>query len=383
MVDLSRKRTRMALPQRREPHWQQLARGAFLGFRRGADTWIARYRGRDGKQQYHALPGVRADDFDEAKQRAEAWLEQMGAAGVRSARRGTVRAALEAYLTDLTRHGRAQSAETYQRRFELVIYGDPLAGFPLDSVTRNDVLEWRERLASDEREPGTINRYVSSVVAGINRAIDLGSVGNPRAWKLERLVNDREDEGTAVFLTVPQRKALLAAATLHAGDFFRALELTGARPHELAKAVVSDFDGESIRLSHRKGSPPKLRVRHTVLSPEGVAHMRRAAKDKAPQSLLFPDANGNSWRQEYWAREVRAAVARHNETSPPGAQLPVGLITAYGFRHARISELLQVYGIDPLTVAKQTGTSLQQIEATYHKFIGSAMKEKLAAVRES
>jgi hypothetical protein len=46
--------------------------------------------------------------------------------------------------------------------------------------------------------------------------------------------------------------------------------------------------------------------------------------------------------------------------------------------HARISELLQVYGVDPLTVAAQTGTSLRMIERTYFKLIRSAMLEKLA-----
>lgn len=47
----------------------------------------------------------------------------------------------------------------------------------------------------------------------------------------------------------------------------------------------------------------------------------------------------------------------------------------------RIGELLQLYGIDPLTVAQQTGTSLAMIEKAYFRFIPSAMKEKLAAAR--
>jgi hypothetical protein len=34
-------------------------------------------------------------------------------------------------------------------------------------------------------------------------------------------------------------------------------------------------------------------------------------------------------------------------------------------------------------VAAQTGTSLQMIEQAYFKFIPSAMREKLAAVRDS
>ena len=55
MSDLSRKRDRDRLPLRREPYWQRLAAGAYLGFRRGPDTWICRYRSRNGKQLYRAL----------------------------------------------------------------------------------------------------------------------------------------------------------------------------------------------------------------------------------------------------------------------------------------------------------------------------------------
>jgi integrase len=55
--------------------------------------------------------------------------------------------------------------------------------------------------------------------------------------------------------------------------------------------------------------------------------------------------------------------------------------SAYSFRHARISELLQIYGIDPITVAAQTGTSVAMIEKAYLRFIPSAMQEKLAALK--
>jgi hypothetical protein len=43
--------------------------------------------------------------------------------------------------------------------------------------------------------------------------------------------------------------------------------------------------------------------------------------------------------------------------------------------------LLQVFGIDPLTVAQQTGTSVSMIERSYFRFIASSMREKLNAVR--
>jgi hypothetical protein len=48
---------------RREPYWVRMDAGAFIGYRRlssGNGTWIARLRGDDGKQHYHALGS--ADD---------------------------------------------------------------------------------------------------------------------------------------------------------------------------------------------------------------------------------------------------------------------------------------------------------------------------------
>ena len=75
----------------------------------------------------------------------------------------------------------------------------------------------------------------------------------------------------------------------------------------------------------------------------------------------------------------RGMSATFNQRTGVKARIPEGA-SAYSFRHARISELLQVYGVDPLTVAAQTGTSLRMIERAYFKFIRSAMLEKLAGL---
>ena len=72
----------------------------------------------------------------------------------------------------------------------------------------------------------------------------------------------------------------------------------------------------------------------------------------------------------------------HNAKATQGDKV-LDAATAYSFRHARISELLQIHGVDPLTVAAQTGTSLSMIEKTYLKFIPSAFKAKLAEMRET
>ncbi len=383
-MDLSRKRLRDGLKPRSDCYWQRLAEGAYLGFRRGPDTWHARFRGRDGKQQYQPLG--EALEYDAAKERAEAWLSQLAGSSVRSAKRDTVIAALETYVADLRRHGRAEAAKKAQGEFRTALgfdrkamcYTDPLAGLQLEDATKDDFADWRDRLLPG-RLPRTVNRYVRAVTAALNRAHQLGHVGNPGSWRMQALSDDEESE-TAVFLTPAQRKGLIGAASAQAAAFLRGLELSGARPKELAEAVVSDFDGERLKLSHRKGRPPKLRSRYVVLDIDGVGFFKSQAEGKSAGDRLFGTAEGKFWRRDLWAAEVRSAIARYNRTAEASTRVPTGA-SAYSFRHARISELLQVYGVDPLTVAAQTGTSLRMIERTYFKFIRSAMLEKLAGLK--
>ena len=378
MPDLSRKRERERLPIRHTPYFQRIGRSAFLGFRRGPDTWSARYRGRDGKQTHKFLGGPL--EFDEAKRRAEAWLAHLAGSAVRSVKRATVREALEAYLADLRRHGRSDTAREAEGRFKTVIDEDVLAGLELEAVTRDDFLEWRDRLL-EGRQARTVNRNVRAVVAALNHAMDLGYLGNPAAWKLHSLSDEIEETGeTAVFLDAAQRKAVIAAASPAAARFLRALELTGARPKELAAAVVADFNGRSLRLAHRKGRPAKLRARYVVLGAEAIEFFNEQSKDKLPNAPLFTEDGETLWRRHIWAREVRAAIARHNQDASAKRRISTDA-SAYSFRHARISELLQLYGVDPLTVAAQTGTSVAMIEKAYLRFIPSAMQEKLAALK--
>jgi hypothetical protein len=137
---------------------------------------------------------------------------------------------LQAYLADLRRHGRLDTAREAEGRFKAVIYGDALADLELEAVTRDDFLDWRDRLL-EGRQPRTVNRHARSVQAALNQAVELGYVGNPAAWRLKALSDDVDEGGeTAVFLDAAHREAVIAAATPAAGRFFRGLELTGARP---------------------------------------------------------------------------------------------------------------------------------------------------------
>jgi integrase len=360
------------------PYYMRLAKGAYLGFRRGPDTWLARYRDRKGTQHHKALGPYL--EFDDARSQAEEWIAQFTGSTVRTIKRATVRQALEAYIADLRRSDRFHAALQAEQRCNAHIWDDPLAGVELERLTQEDLLEWRDRVRKG-RLARSINRYVATVVAGLNRALELGYVGNRSSWKIRQLPDDAEDEGTAVFLTPPQRRLLIACAEPHAAAFFRGLEFTGARPKELAATRVQDLDASTLRLAHRKGQPPKLRVRHTVLSADGREFFRRQAADKDPLAHLFAQDGGRPWDRYTWSEAFRAAAQAVNDAQG-STQIP-RRASCYSFRHARISELLQVHSVDPLTVAQQTGTSLAMIEKAYHRFIPAALQEKLAAVRDS
>jgi hypothetical protein len=155
-----------------------------------------------GMQQWQPLG--EALEFDEAKRRAEDWLSQFAGSPVRTVKRDTVIAALEAYLADLRRHDRADAANTAEGRFRTALgfevktksYKDPLAAMQLEDTTQYDFLDWRDRLRNG-RLPRTVNRLVRAVFAGLNRANRLGHIGNPAAWRFEALPGDDESE-TAV-----------------------------------------------------------------------------------------------------------------------------------------------------------------------------------------
>lgn len=375
--DITKKHIRDRLRRRREPYFRQVRQRCYLGFRRGPDTWIARYRPPGSREEFHAIKGA-GIDWSAALQHAEGWFAKMTGTAVRLIVRSSVRHALEAYLEDLRRHGRHGAAKGAEWRFRKYVWGDPLAAIEFERLTRDDMEDWRQR-ALPGRTARTVERQLRSVKAGLSRAVELGHVGNPAAWKLHKLQDDHTGE-TAVFLNAAQRAALISAAELQAAHFLRGLQATGSRPGELAAARVADFDGQTLRLVHHKGKPPKPRLRYVVLSAEGVEFFQAMVAGRKPEEpLLVEGAQGTAFRPYTWARRIREAIVHHN-TLHPDSPLPV-TASAYSFRHSRISELLQLHGVDPLVVAQQTGTSVAIIERAYMKFIPSALREKLAAIR--
>jgi integrase len=383
MNSITTKTARAKLVQRREPYWLMLGPGRALGFRAGPGTWIARLRTAEGKQQYKALDDLGPDpDYGVAKAAAECWFVEMARGARRAPKRGTVRDALAGYLRHLRSQGRRATAREAGARFNLVI-DDGLGRLKLESVTRDDSEAWRNRLKKG-RQPRSLNRHVRAVSAALNLATkQLGHTGNPAAWTLTALSDDTESAGEgAVFLTADQRGRLIAKSPKHLAALLTGLQHTGARPSELADATVSDFDAVigTLTLRCRKGRAAKVKARGVVLSTEGAAFFSSQAKGKLAAAPLVASPEGAHWRRHEWAPGIREAIGKANEKTKPKDRIPVAA-SAYSFRHARISELLQHYAVDPLTVAQQCGTSLSMMQLYYFKFIPRTLRAKLDAVK--
>ena len=79
------------------------------------------------------------------------------------------------------------------------------------------------------------------------------------------------------------------------------------------------------------------------------------ADRKQADDPLLTRAGGNAWNKDAWKGPVKTAVAN--------AHLPVAT-TAYTIRHSVITDLV-TSGLDLLTVAQLSGTSVAMIERHY------------------
>lgn len=367
------KSARDRLPARREPYWKALQTGRSLGFRKTARAgfWLARYRA-DGRQHYRALGEVSVLSLDDAKAAAEAWFRTMAGGATTTVKTGTVRDAFLAYVDNLEAEGRQGAADEARWRCGLVIEGDRIGAMRLDRVTVDEVTAWRKRVHTPSRSASTVNKHLRILKAALNQAVRMGFAGNPEAWRSVRALPNAGRQRD-LFLDLTERRALLNATADHARLYLEGLMHTAARPGELARALVSDFDARqgtlTLRCSKGRGGQERTRTFH--LTPEALRVLKAAAKDKLPAAALFTNALCEPWGKMQLSRLVRAAAKK--------AGLPPGVVP-YTLRHSIISEWLQA-GINAVTVAKMAGTSVLMIEKHYHKFIAEPTLERLSMIQ--
>ena len=365
-MDLSKVANRDKLKPAREPYWQRVAVGQFLGFRPSAvgagGTWIARQYDADAcRQRQHALgdfghlaPNER---HPAALKEARAWFDHLSLGGTPKVQ--TVAQVCRAY---------AASRPDAEARFKRQVYGHRIARIALHKLTEPQVAAWRAHLealparitrhkgagqVTRPRSRASINRDMADFRAALNAALDRREVANDLAWRKALRPFEGAGKRRNLYLDRDQRRVLLAALPDDLRAFAHALCLLPLRPGALSALTVGDFDARRSELVIERDKAGE--GRHILLPAETAAMLKAQARSKLPTAPLFTQADGRPWSKDYWKRTFKAAV--HAAGLPADA-------TAYTLRHSTITDLVSG-GLDLLTIAQISGTSVLMIERHY------------------
>lgn len=377
---LATKAQRDKLTVRREPYWQNIVSRGYLGFRRteSGGTWIARYRGLDGKQEYNALKlplDVAEDEArDVAAKLAQGWMESLVTGAVAPGSGGyRVSDASTAYIENLrARKGEGPAADA-EGRINRKVKGSALWDKRVDRLSSGEIEAWLHSMVPrglDDEEArkakDSANRNLTTLKAVLNHAWKAGKVGSPNAWAKVQPYT-KVAKSRRVFLNLEQRRRLLDHTDGAFRDLIEAAMLTGARYGELRQLRVEDFDKSAHRLEIHKG---KTGVRTVALSQSAQTFFQRVSRGKLPGAPLLPRSDGEPWAHSDQDELMRAAVKK--------SRLPKETVF-YTLRHTFIAEALKA-GIDIASVAKNCGTSVRIIELNYAKFIPEDLSAKLDEV---
>ena len=376
-AEIDKATARNKLEPRREPFWgPPIERGLFVGFRRLelGGNWIARYRNAEGKQVYQSLGAVSPEnDYEAAKREARRWMRAADA-GVQTHRILTVSDVCKDYTKALKAEGRERAATDSRKRFDRIVHGDAIGKIRADKLTQRHLEAWMSRMEAGEmagRKRGTpakatFNRNLTSLKAALNRAVSRREIPHERAIEWASIKPHKDADGRReLYLDRAQRRALLDAMGRELRDLAECVALTGCRPGDPAAMVRKDYDSRTGSVTFRT----KTGSRMIPISPTAKALFDRLAKDKKPGALMF--TNGDKpWNPQAWAPLVKAAASK--------AELPPDTVL-YVLRHGWITDAI-VGGMDVVTVARLTGTSLEMISKVYGHLVQGATREKLAKI---
>jgi site-specific recombinase XerD len=375
-TSISTVKAREALKARHEPHYVKLTRGQYLGFQKLTPTstgsWVARYRDEEaGKQRKRGLGDFStlppSDRYGAAAKAAGEWFAHLGKGGASKA--VTVLVACANYVDHVRADRGDTPADDMRMRFKRWVDSD--AGFSrtdLQKLTKTRVEHWRKALAKTPakisrddravpltrpRAASSVNRDMAALRAALNFAHDAGHVTSDMAWRvaLRPIVN--ADGQRDAYLDRAQRTALIGAAQADVGVLLRALCLVPLRPGALAALTVASLDKRLGVLTI--GKDKSGRDRKIKLPPSLAEFFAECSKDKLPAAPLVSRADGKGWNKDSWKKPIKAAARAIN--------LPEST-TAYAMRHSTITDLV-TGGLDLLTVAQLSGTSVAMIERHY------------------
>jgi len=373
------------LKPRREAYWQRVRKGCFVGYRKmtasGGGTWLARARDEVDRTKQLFKPlgefGDLADHlrFDAASKAAVVWFDHLGRGG--ASRAATVADACSRYVQHLRATKSERAARDAETRFQnYVVNHARLAATELQKLTPMQLEAWRKSLREqptrsggrrgERRSDSTLNRDMTCFRAALNLAYLDGLLTTDYAWRSKLRPIKNADQRRELYLDRAQRLKFMENAPQDLAAFLRGLCQLPLRPGALATLTAGDFDR---RLKVLKIGQDKNGKDRRIKLPDVTAEFfEAAARNKLPSAPLLARSGGKAWNKDAWKWPIKAAAA--------AAGLP-NSTTAYTLRHSVISDLVHD-GLDLLTVAQISGTSVAMIERHYGHLRSEVAAQALA-----
>lgn len=384
MTALAQVKDRTKLKPRRDPYWDRISKGSYLGFRKmttsSDGTWLARCLNESAaKQVYKALGDFSElpdhQRYDAAKKAAQAWFDHLGKGG--SSKPVTVSEACGKYAEHLRQTRGDKAARDVESRFKnYVLSNGVLAATELAKLTPVHLESWRKTLKNtpnaggarrgEPRTDSTLNRDMTCLRAALNLAYKDGWVTSDYAWRGKLTPIKNADTRRDVYLDQGQRRTLIQHADSDLKDLLRGLCLVPLRPGALAALTVANYDKRLRTLAI--GKDKSGHDRKIALPDSTAMFFESHCKDKLPTAPLLARANGKPWNKDAWVCPVKEAVIAGGLPSEA---------TCYAIRHSVITDLVHS-GLDLLSVAQLSGTSLRMIERHYGHLTQKQAKQALA-----
>lgn len=370
------------LKPRREPYWQRISKGNYLGFRKmtagSGGAWVARsFDEATRRQVYHALGDLTTlpdhQRYDAAVKAAREWFDHLGRGGSSAAM--TVAAVCKAYVTHVRDTKGDKAADDAQGRINRHVLSDrKFSRIELTKLTPAHVDTWRRALlgkkspGGNTRSASAFNRDMTPLRAALNFGYEAGFVTTDFAWKSKLAPIAKADKARDVYLDREQRRRLIDEADACMAVFLTALSLVPMRPGAMAALTAGQFDKRLSVLEVGEDKAGGGRKLH--LPPATAKVFTDACKNKLPGAFIFTNSQGRPWNKDTWGYQFAQAAQR--------AAVPTRA-TLYCIRHSVITDLI-VGGADLLTVARLAGTSVQMIQDHYGHLVQGRARDALAAL---
>lgn len=397
-ASLESRAARQRLTPRPKPYFKSIGPGLHIGYRKGktGGRWVARFYTGEGAYTVETLAdaddmldanGSTVLDFWQAQERARQRHAELTAPTDRTGPY-TVKDALDDYL--LWMEGNRKSADNTRYRVNAHILPE-LGHIEVAALTAKDIRQWLKQLAESPRrlrtkpgekqrfreldgDPETIRRRRGSA----NRTLTILKAALNYAWREGKAASDAEwrrvepfeavDSARVRYLTIAEAQRLVNAAEPQFRKLAVAALQTGARYGELAALRVEDFNPDAGTLTIRGSKAGK--VRHIVLTDEGVTFFKGVTAGRDGAALMFTTAAGEPWRPSNQNRPMREAC-ENGKISPPAG--------FHALRHTWASHAV-MNGVPLMVVAKNLGhADTRMVEKHYGHLAPSYIADAIRA----